>query len=101
VADWAERAAEIGVIVKFSRRFVHQRPVSGTRFARRWSAGQCEVADDVTALGPDHAAEIGYREYGGIAEDGSRSPRIDDYQVVWHRADECVWRDITDMFDPN
>jgi uncharacterized protein (TIGR02246 family) len=57
------------------------------------------VADEVRPLGPDHAVEIGHSEYTAIAEDGSRSPGSDDYQVVWHRGDDGVWRYITDMFN--
>lgn len=57
------------------------------------------VADEVRSLGPDHAVEIGHSEYIAIEEDGSRSAKIDDYQVVWHRGDDDVWRYITDMFN--
>ena len=57
------------------------------------------VTDEVRSLGPDHAVEIGHSEYSAIGEDGSRSPGIDDYQVVWHRGDDGVWRYITDMFN--
>lgn len=57
------------------------------------------VVDEVRALGPDHAVEIGHSEYSALAEDGSRSPGIDDYQVVWHRGDDGVWRYVTDMFN--
>ena len=57
------------------------------------------VVDEVRALGSDHAVEIGHSEYSTIAEDGSRSPRIDDYQVVWHRGEDGVWRYMTDMFN--
>ena len=57
------------------------------------------VTDEVRSLGPDHAVEIGHSEYGAIGEDGSRSPGIDDYQVVWHRGDDGVWRYVTDMFN--
>ena len=57
------------------------------------------VTDEVRSLGPDHAVEIGHSEYSAIAEDGSSSPGIDDYQVVWHRGDDGVWRYVTDMFN--
>ncbi len=57
------------------------------------------VTDEVRSLGPDHAVEIGHSEYKAIGEDGSSSPGIDDYQVVWHRGDDGVWRYITDMFN--
>ena len=57
------------------------------------------VTDDVRSLGADHAVEIGHSEYSAIAEDGSRSRGIDDYQVIWHRGDDGVWRYVTDMFN--
>jgi len=57
------------------------------------------VVDEVRPLGPDHALEIGHSEYTAIAEDGSKSPGIDNYQVVWHKADDDVWRYVTDMFN--
>jgi uncharacterized protein (TIGR02246 family) len=57
------------------------------------------VTDEVRPLGPDHAVEIGHSEYVAIGEDGSRSPGVDDYQVVWHRGDDGVWRYVTDMFN--
>ncbi len=57
------------------------------------------VTDEVRSLGPDHAVEIGHSEYSAVAADGSRSPGTDDYQVVWHRGDDGVWRYVTDMFN--
>ncbi len=57
------------------------------------------VTDEVRPLGPNHALEIGHSEYTAIAKDGSRSPVVDDYQVVWHRGDDDVWRYVTDMFN--
>jgi uncharacterized protein (TIGR02246 family) len=57
------------------------------------------VADEVRPLGPDHAVEIGHSEYTAIAEDGSKSPGVDNYQVVWHKGDDGVWRYVTDMFN--
>jgi len=57
------------------------------------------VTDEVRPLGPDYAVEIGHSEFTAIAEDGSKSPGIDDYQVVWHKADDGVWRYVTDMFN--
>jgi uncharacterized protein (TIGR02246 family) len=57
------------------------------------------VTDEVRPLGPDHAVEIGHSDRTAVAEDGSRSPGIDDYQVVWHRGDDGVWRYVTDMFN--
>lgn len=57
------------------------------------------VADEVRPLGPDHAVEIGHSEYTAVAEDGSTSPAEDDYQVVWHKGADGVWRYVTDMFN--
>jgi uncharacterized protein (TIGR02246 family) len=57
------------------------------------------VTDDVRPLGPDHAVEIGHSEYNTVAEDGSKSPGVDDYQVVWHKGEDGVWRYVTDMFN--
>jgi uncharacterized protein (TIGR02246 family) len=57
------------------------------------------VTDEVRPLGPDHAVEIGHSEYTAVAEDGSSSPGIDDYQVIWHKGEDGVWRYITDMFN--
>lgn len=57
------------------------------------------VTDEVRPIGPDHAVEIGHSEYTAVAEDGSRSPTVDDYQVVWHKGDDGVWRYVTDMFN--
>ena len=57
------------------------------------------VTDEVRPIGPDHAVELGHSEYIAVAEDGSRSPGIDDYQVVWHKSDDGVWRYMTDMFN--
>jgi uncharacterized protein (TIGR02246 family) len=57
------------------------------------------VTDDVKPLGPDYAVEIGHSEYDAVAEDGSKSPGVDDYQVVWHKGDDGVWRYVTDMFN--
>ena len=57
------------------------------------------VADEVRPLGTDHAVEIGHSEYTAVAEDGSLSPGIDNYQVVWHRGDDGVWRYVSDMFN--
>lgn len=57
------------------------------------------VTDEVRPLGLDHAVEIGHSEYTAIAEDGSKSPGIDNYQVVWHKGDDGVWRYVTDMFN--
>jgi len=57
------------------------------------------VVDEVRPLGSDHALEIGHSEYYAVAEDGSRSPTVDDYQVVWHKGEDGVWRYVTDMFN--
>lgn len=45
------------------------------------------------------AVEIGHSEYTSVAEDGSTSPAEDDYQVVWHKGADGVWRYVTDMFN--
>jgi uncharacterized protein (TIGR02246 family) len=57
------------------------------------------VVDQVRSLGPDYAVEIGQSDYVAIGEDGSRASTVDDYQVVWHRGDDGVWRYVTDMFN--
>jgi ketosteroid isomerase-like protein len=50
-------------------------------------------------LDPDHILGIGHSEYTAIAEEGSKSPGIDDYQVVWHKGGDGVWRYVTDIFN--
>lgn len=57
------------------------------------------VTDEVRSVGPDYAVEIGHSEYTAIGEDGSRSPAVDNYQVVWHRGADGVWLYVTDMFN--
>ena len=57
------------------------------------------VTDEVRPLGSDYAVEIGRSEYTAVGEDGSRSPGTDDYQVVWHKGEDGVWRYATDMFN--
>ena len=57
------------------------------------------VADDVRPLGPDYAVEIGHSEYMAIAEDGSRTPGVDNYEVLWHKGEDGVWLYVTDMFN--
>ncbi len=57
------------------------------------------VADDVRPLGANHAVDIGHLEYNAVAEDGSKTPTVDNYQVVWHKGDDGVWRYVTDMFN--
>ncbi len=57
------------------------------------------VTDEVRPLGPNHAVEIGHSEYMAVAEDGSRTPTLGDYQVVWHKGDDGEWRYITDMLN--
>ena len=57
------------------------------------------VADDVRPLGANHAVEVGHSEYSAVAEDGSMTPGIDNYVVVWHKGDDGVWRYVTDIFN--
>jgi len=57
------------------------------------------VTDEVRRLGSDHAVEIGHSTYYSVAEDGKKSPGSDNYQVVWHRGEDGVWRYTTDMFN--
>jgi len=57
------------------------------------------VTDEVRRLGSDHAVEIGHSIYHTVSEDGKKSPGSDNYQVVWHRGEDGVWRYATDMFN--
>ena len=57
------------------------------------------VADEVRALGDNYAVEIGHSVYQAVAADGSLQPTSDDYQVVWHKGQDGVWRYVTDMFN--
>lgn len=57
------------------------------------------VTDEVRRLGDDHAVEIGHSLYHIVSEDGTKSPGTDNYQVVWHRGEDGVWRYTTDMFN--
>jgi len=57
------------------------------------------VADEVRPLGDRHAVEIGHSEYMSVDADGSRTPAIDNYVVVWHKGDDGVWRYVSDIFN--
>jgi len=57
------------------------------------------IVDEVRPLGDNHAVEIGHSTYKSAAEDGQLVPGSDDYQVVWHRGEDGVWRYVTDMFN--
>jgi uncharacterized protein (TIGR02246 family) len=57
------------------------------------------VVDEVRPLGEDHAVEIGRALSTSVAEDGTKTAVNDNYQVVWHRAEDGVWRYQTDMFN--
>lgn len=57
------------------------------------------VTDEVRRLGNDYAVEIGHSTYHAVSEDGETSPGTDNYQVVWHRGEDGVWRYTTDMFN--
>lgn len=57
------------------------------------------VTDQVRPLGDNHAVEIGHSIYQAVAKDGSLSPGIDNYVVVWHKAKDGVWSYVTDTFN--
>ena len=57
------------------------------------------IVDEVRPLGADHAVEIGRSTYQAVSEDGQPTTGSDDYQVVWHRGEDGVWRYVTDMFN--
>ena len=57
------------------------------------------ITDEVRKLGDDYAVEIGHRVYQAVSEDGTKSAGTDNYQVVWHRGEDGVWRYATDMFN--
>ncbi len=57
------------------------------------------IVDEVRPLGADHAVEIGHSTYKVAGEDGQLMPGSDNYQVVWHRGEDGVWRYVTDMFN--
>ena len=57
------------------------------------------IVDEVRPLGPNHAVEIGHSTYKVAGENGQIVSGSDDYQVVWHRGEDGVWRYVTDMFN--
>ena len=57
------------------------------------------IVDEVRPLGADHAVEIGHSTFQNVAQDGTTTPDTDNYQVVWHRGEDGVWRYVTDMFN--
>lgn len=57
------------------------------------------IVDEVRPLGANHAVEIGHSTYKTAGENGKLVPGSDDYQVVWHRGEDGVWRYVTDMFN--
>lgn len=57
------------------------------------------VADEVRPLGEDHAVEVGHSTYQAVAKDGSLSPGVDNYVVVWHKGKDGLWMYVTDVFN--
>jgi len=57
------------------------------------------TVEEVRELGANYAVEIGRSTYQAVGEDGSLTPGTDNYQVVWHKGQDGVWRYITDMFN--
>jgi uncharacterized protein (TIGR02246 family) len=57
------------------------------------------VTDEARPLGENHAVEIGHSTYQTVAKDGSLSPGIDNYVVVWHKGKDGVWSYVTDIFN--
>lgn len=57
------------------------------------------IVDEVRPLGTHHAVEIGHSTYTVTGENGQLVPGSDNYQVVWHRSEDGVWRYVTDMFN--
>jgi uncharacterized protein (TIGR02246 family) len=57
------------------------------------------VVDEVRPLGKNHAVEIGHSTYQAVAADGSLSPGIDNYVVVWHKGKDGAWLYVTDIFN--
>jgi len=58
------------------------------------------TVEEVRPLGDNFAVEIGRSNFEAVGEDGSLTPGTDNYQVVWHKGDDGVWRYVTDMFNP-
>jgi uncharacterized protein (TIGR02246 family) len=58
------------------------------------------TVEEVRALGDSYAVEIGRSTFQAVGEDGSLTPGSDNYQVVWHKGQDGIWRYVTDMFNP-
>ena len=43
--------------------------------------------------------EIGHSEYQAVGKDGTLSPGVDNYVVVWRKAEDGVWYYVTDIFN--
>jgi uncharacterized protein (TIGR02246 family) len=57
------------------------------------------ITDEVRPIGDDWAVEIGHSTYRASQPGGATTDGIDNYQVVWHRGSDGVWRYATDMFN--
>ncbi len=57
------------------------------------------TVEEVRELGAGYAVEIGRSTFQAVGEDGSLTPGTHNYQVVWHKGQDGVWRYITDMFN--
>lgn len=57
------------------------------------------TTDMVIALGDNRAVEIGHSNYTSTAADGTSMSGGHNYQVVWHKGEDGVWRYVTDMFN--
>jgi len=57
------------------------------------------TADDVRAMGDDHAVEIGHGTFETMGEDGVRVAGRVDYVVVWEKGDDGVWYYSIDIFN--
>ncbi len=57
------------------------------------------VTDDVTPLGADHAVEVGHLNFYAVSEDGTLTPGVNNYVVVWHLGEDGIWRYVTDIFN--
>lgn len=57
------------------------------------------IVDEVRPLGSHYAVEIGHSTFTASGENGQPVSGSDNYQVVWHRGEDGVWRYVTDMFN--
>ena len=57
------------------------------------------TVEEVRELGENYAVEIGRATYHELGTDGSLTPGISNYQVVWHKSKDGVWRYVTDMIN--